>query len=411
MESLANIRIDDAWLKQKSLQRLFDILLSNGGEAMVIGGAVRNSLMKRPVNDVDLATNLQPDEIVSRLEEADERAIPTGIDHGTVTALIDKTTYEITTLREDIATDGRHASVRFGTDWVQDAQRRDFTINALYCDRVGNVFDPVDGIDDIAKGEVRFIGDPATRIREDALRILRFFRFFAWYGSGRPDAASLKACAALRDLLGKLSAERVWAEMKKLLSAADPGRALLWMRTSGILGTILPESEKWGIDAIPALLGLEQDHEWDPDPMLRLMAMIPPSSEIVVALSKRFAMSNAEHSRLVDWANSPLPDTSMSPEDIEQFFYRNSHQGTVDALRVKIAHIAEDEVKSGLLSKFLKQAQDWKRPDFPLKGRDLLSAGHEPGPEMGALLNRLEEAWIESNFKLTHEELLAKALN
>ncbi|KAG1702920.1 CCA tRNA nucleotidyltransferase 1, mitochondrial [Nymphon striatum] len=255
------VTAEEKWLQEETLQRLFDILCADGGEARVAGGAVRNALMGMDASDVDLCTTLLPQEVVQRLESAGEKAVPTGIEHGTITAVLDGKGFEVTTLRKDIETNGRHAVVEFGTDWEADANRRDLTINGLYCDRAGRVYDFVDGYGDILNKEVRFIGDAAARIKEDSLRILRFFRFFAWYGGGRPDANGLKACAAGKSLLVGLSAERVWMELKKLLAAPDPGRAVLWMRTTGILGSILPESEKWGTDAIPGLLRMEQEQE------------------------------------------------------------------------------------------------------------------------------------------------------
>ena len=230
------------WLSKASLQTVFDGLQAAGGEVRVNGGAVRNALMREAVRDVDLSTTLLPLETISALEKAGIRAVPTGLEHGTITGVIDGDAYEITTLREDIETSGRHAVVKFGLDWKKDALRRDFTMNAIYCDRNGVIYDPINGMDDLKSRTVRFIGAASERIEEDYLRILRFFRFFAWYGSGRPDAEGLTACARLKDGLSDISVERIWIELKKMLSAADPSRALLWMRTTGVLTLILPET-------------------------------------------------------------------------------------------------------------------------------------------------------------------------
>src|SRR5690606_10002862 len=218
-----------------------------GEEARIAGGAVRNALFGEPVADVDIATTTPPQETVRRAEAAGFKAVPTGFEHGTVTVVAEGRPFEVTTLRADVETDGRRARVVFGRDWQADAERRDFTINALYAEADGTVVDLVGGLADIAARRLRFIGDAEARIREDYLRILRFFRFFAWYGEGRPDAEGLKACARLKGGLSGLSAERVWAETKKLLSAPDPSRALLWMRQTGVLAASLAESEKWGI--------------------------------------------------------------------------------------------------------------------------------------------------------------------
>ncbi len=269
-------RLEADWLNAASLQNLFDILETDTDTVRVVGGAVRNTLMGLPVTEVDLATSILPEEVMGRVESGGGKAVATGIEHGTVTAVVDGDAYEVTTLREDIETDGRRAKVKFGSDWLKDALRRDSTMNALYCDRAGKIIDPVGGYSDILQGNIRFIGDPAERIREDGLRILRFFRFFAHYGNGRPDADGLKAAAAALDMLNHLSVERVWMELKQLLGAKDPARALLWMRTTGVLGRILPETEKWGIDTIPLLVDLESAQQLAPDPILRLMAMIRP---------------------------------------------------------------------------------------------------------------------------------------
>ena len=295
----------EAWFTDPALVRVLALLNSDGGEGRVAGGAVRNSLMVLPVADVDIATTLRPEAVIERAKAAGIKAVPTGIEHGTVTLVIDGKPFEVTTLRRDIATDGRHAEVAFGTDWQTDAERRDLTINALYAAADGTVIDLVDGLPDIESCAVRFIGDAATRIAEDHLRILRFFRFFALYGSGRPDAEGLKACARAKGSLAKLSAERVWAETKKLLAAPDPGRALLWMRQAGVLTEILPETEKWGIDAIPGLIEAEKAFGWAPDALLRLAAMVPADRERLKALSERLRLSKAEAGVLDQWAAAP----------------------------------------------------------------------------------------------------------
>jgi poly(A) polymerase len=271
---MSNVAGED-WFLKPGLQRIFALLNADGGEARVVGGAVRNALMGMPVADIDMATTLPPQDVVERAQRAGIKAVPTGIEHGTVTLVLDGEGFEVTTLRRDVETDGRHAQVIFGTDWNEDAQRRDLTINALYADASGEVIDLVGGLADIETRNVRFIGDAGTRIAEDYLRVLRFFRFFAHYGSGRPDADGLRASARAKDKMSTLSAERVWSEMKKLLSATDPSRALLWMRQSGVLSQVLPETEKWGIDAIHGLVAAEQALGWTPDALVRLAAIVP----------------------------------------------------------------------------------------------------------------------------------------
>ena len=415
MNDLKDIQIKDSWLKDESLQTLFDILCAdaNGvqGEARVVGGAVRNALMGMPASDVDLCTTLLPQEVIKRLEVAGHKSVPIGIEHGTVMAVINSKGFEVTTLRKDIETNGRHAVVEFGADWEADAHRRDLTINGLSCDRDGKVYDYVDGYKDILAKEVRFIGDAETRIKEDSLRILRFFRFFAWYGSGRPDAAGLKACSANKVLLAGLSVERVWMELSKMLSAPDPGRAILWMRTTGILGAVLPETHKWGTDAIPGLLRLEQEHGWEPDPLFRLMGMVRPDEDTIRALAKRMTVSRKQTERLVAWTQNPAPKADISIEDLQKLIYRSKHtQGLLYAMKLEVVHLRgrEDETGAKAMLKLIDHAQTWQRPVFPLQGQDLIQTGMKPGPEMGEKLKALEKAWIESGFELDREELLGE---
>ncbi len=412
MSELNDVRIKDDWLQDERLQALFDVLTSDAdgvtGEARVAGGAVRNSLMGIPASDVDLCTTLLPQEVVKRLEVAGHKAVPTGIEHGTITAVLDGQAYEVTTLRKDIETDGRHAVVEFGTDWEADANRRDLSINGLYCDREGKVYDFVDGYKDILTKDVRFIGDAETRIKEDSLRILRFFRFFAWYGGGRPDAIGLKACAAGRGLLAGLSVERVWMELKKLLAAPDPGRAILWMRTTGILGGVLPETHKWGTDGIPGLLRLEQERGWQPNALFRLMGMVRPDVETMQAMSKRMAFSKKETQRMVAWANNPAPKANIFESELQKLLYRGSVRGLLDAMKLEVVHLQgrEDEAGAKAMLKLVEYAQGWQRPKFPVQGNDLIKAGMETGPVMGEKLKALEEAWIESEFALDKDALL-----
>ena len=227
MSATVSIADKAPWLKDKLLQRLLAVLAADGEAARVVGGAVRNTLLGQEVSDIDIATTCLPEETLRRATDAGFKVAPTGIDHGTITVIADGRPFEVTTLRADVETDGRHAEVAYGRDWQVDANRRDFTINALYVEAVGTIVDLVGGLADIESRTLRFIGDPEQRIREDYLRILRFFRFFAWYGKGRPESEGLKACARLKDGLTRLSSERIWSELKKLLAAPDPSRALL----------------------------------------------------------------------------------------------------------------------------------------------------------------------------------------
>lgn len=406
---------DAAWLSQSGLQKLLAILSQGGEEARIAGGAVRNALLGEGVADIDIATTALPQETIRRVEAAGFKAIPTGIEHGTVTAIVDGRPVEITTLRADVATDGRHATVAFGRDWKADAGRRDFTINALYATADGTVIDHVGGLADLETRTIRFIGDAEARIREDYLRILRFFRFFARYGSGRPDAEGLKACARLKDGLDRLSAERVWSELKKMLSARDPSRALLWMRQAGVLTKILPESEKWGIDAIHGLAAAERDLGWPIDPILRLESIVPPDAVRMGEMAARLRLSNAEADRLKDWALASLAKPDTSEAVFARQLYSGKVQGMTDRLRLALAGARAKAIEdstammaAGGYGRLLKFAEQWQRPVFPVGGEDLKRLGVAAGPAMGVALKALETAWIESGFALSREDLLAR---
>lgn len=404
------------WLADADLQRLLGALNADGAEARVAGGAVRNALLGEAVADVDIATTTTPEETVRRAEAAGFKTAPTGIEHGTVTVIAAGKGYEVTTLRADVETDGRRAKVAFGRDWKADAERRDFTINALYAEADGTIVDLVGGLADLDRRTLRFIGDAEARIREDYLRILRFFRFFAWYGSGRPDAEGLKACARLKDGLERLSAERVWAELKKLLAAPDPSRALLWMRQASVLTKVLPESEKWGIDAIHGLVAAERDLGWKADALLRLEAIVPPDAERLQALAERLKLSKTEAERLTSWAAAPKIEPAATEGDLARKLYRSGRPQVVDRLRLSLASararaMADNDalVEAGGYSRLLKFAEKWTAPKFPLKGADLQGIGMPTGPEMGKLLKRLEEEWVEADFRLDGGALLQRA--
>ena len=404
------------WLDNSDLQHLLHVLGENGEEARIAGGAVRNALLGLDVSDIDIATTTLPDETERRARAAGFRTVPTGKEHGTITVLAGGAAYEVTTLRADVETDGRRARVAFGRDWEADSARRDFTINALYATATGAVIDLVGGLADLETSTLRFIGEPEARIREDYLRILRFFRFFAWYGKGRPDADGLRACARLKEGLARLSAERVWAELKKLLSAPDPSRALLWMRQTGVLTAVLPESEKWGIDAVHALVAAGSDLGWTPDPLLRLEAIVPPDAARMAAMAARLKMSKAEGARLSAWAmTAPVPHAT-SEAALAKIAYAGDRQAVEDRLRLGLASARERaEQDSGALAeaggylRLLRFLDGWERPVFPVKGGDLAALGLPAGPKMGSLLAKLEAEWAEGGFRLGRDALLARA--
>lgn len=405
----------EAWFSKPALKRIFDLLNTDGGEVRVVGGAVRNSLMGLGASDIDMATTLLPQEVMARAEAAGIKAVATGIDHGTVTLVIDGKPFEITTLRRDVETNGRHAEVAFGTDWKVDAERRDLTINALYADVSGAVIDLVGGLPDIESRTVRFIGEAEKRVAEDYLRVLRFFRFFAWYGSGRPDADGLRACARARSKLSGLSAERVWGETKKLLSADDPGRALLWMRQAGVLTEVLPETEKWGIDAIPGLVGAERAFGWKPDPLLRLAAIVPPDTERLTEMAKRLRLSKAEAAFFASWANAPAIPATIADTAFDRMLYRSGAAGLATRLKLALA-VARQKTENdpsllpevARLKRLLARAEAWQRPVLPVSGADVLEAGVAAGPRVRELLQKLEEGWIEGNFNADRATLIAR---
>lgn len=400
-----------AWplLQDPAMREVLTALGGDIGVTRIVGGAVRDALLDRPVTDADLATAMLPEIVIACAERAGLKTAPTGLSHGTVTVIAHGRPFEVTTLRRDVETDGRHAIVHFTTKWEEDAARRDFTMNALYCDAKGNVYDPLGGMGDLKAGRVRFIGSAEDRIREDYLRILRFFRFFAHYGSGRPDGEGLKACARLKSGIATLSAERVWAELKRLFSAPDPTRAMLWMRTTEVLHKALPES--WGIDAIHRLVAAEQAEGWRPDALLRLEAVLPPHRARIDGLGARLKLSRAEAGRLLAWADAPEIDPATPEEELAKRLYRGEPSGIVDRLRHALARErdAGHAEAASRLRQLIRFAAGWQRPVFPVSGRDLVVAGLLPGPDVGRRLKELEERWIDSGFSLSREALLPGA--
>lgn len=362
--------------------------------ARFVGGCVRNTLIGRAVDDIDIATQLTPDATIAALEAANIRAIPTGIEHGTITAIVDHVPFEITSLRRDVETDGRRAVVAFTEDWAEDAQRRDFRLNALYASADGEVFDPVGGgYDDALVGRVIFIGDADQRLREDYLRILRFFRFNAWYGNDI-NLEGLEACSRQRSGLSKIARERIWKEFKKLLAAPDPVRAIDAMIESGVLAHILPvDTDR---DGLHDLRVSEQLCGVQPDPMLRLMALMPRSALAVQEVGEALKLSNDEKTRLTAWAADNLPEvTELDSKALRAELYWHGKQAIVDR-----ALLAGADVRD-----LLAAVHAWRAPDFPIRGDDALAAGLK-GPEIGQALSRVARVWVDSDFNLERDALL-----
>lgn len=364
--------------------------------ARFVGGCVRNSLLGEPVSDIDIATSLEPQEVVSRMTAADIRSIPTGIEHGTITAVVNHHPYEITTLRKDVSTDGRRATIAYTDDWVEDAERRDFTMNAIYADVDGTLFDPVGGIEDAKKRLIRFIGDANDRVHEDYLRILRFFRFHAWYGSDEPDDEGMKACVDGKGELKRLSAERIQVELFKTLSAPNPIRVLRVMASIGILSEVLPEAERF--DLLEALIGVDLQHFFSPDPVLRLGAFANLDETGVVALGDRLRFSNETKSRLNAMAaEGPKVFSYMSALELRRALYRLGKEAFVDKARLGWA--ADPKTTNAVQWRALiAMAESWERPELPLTGEDVMKAGVPKGPEIGRVMREVESWWVDADF-------------
>lgn len=387
------------WLTARATRSVIAALEAAGGPgcARFVGGCVRNALMGKPIDDIDIATSLKPEETEAAIRAAGLKAVPTGIAHGTVTAVAERQPFEITTLRRDVSTDGRNATVAFTDDWAEDAARRDFRLNALYADAEGRVFDPTgEGMADAAAGRIVFVGDPRTRIREDYLRILRFFRFFAWYGRGDPDAEGLNACRELASGMTRLSAERVSKELMKLLAAADPRPAMAAMVGTGVLAQVLPEAGDLALfDAVVDL---------SDDPVVRLMTLFPVDAEAMRTAAERLRLPNSTRDRLVASAVA-APDISLAMTDaqVRAAVYRHRGQAVSDAVLRRAA-----EAPGGDASRLLLIARNWVPPRLPVGGKEVARLGVAPGPETGRLLKAFEADWIADDFPTGgHAERLA----
>jgi poly(A) polymerase len=389
-------RIDAAWLKEGRVRDLLVALDHAGEEARVVGGAVRNALLAEPPGDIDIATTAPPDEVIRRVEAAGFKAVPTGIEHGTVTVVVGGRPLEVTTLREDVETFGRHAKVAFGRDWQRDAERRDFTMNALSASRDGIIHDYVGGLADIAARRVRFIGDAATRIAEDYLRILRFFRFHAAYGEGTLDPEGLAACIAARAGLERLSRERVRMEMFKLLIARHAVPTLAAMTETGLLEQVL--------GGVPLLANfanmvkLEAALAFRPDAVRRLGALGVAVVEDAERLRERLRLANAEYERLASMADGWWQVSRQWDEQRGRaLLYRLGAERFGD--RVLLAWTrSPDGAADQSWHRLATLPARWSAPKFPLKAADLMDRGVPKGPRLGAALAAAEAAWIAAGF-------------
>ncbi len=367
------------------------------GAARFVGGCVRDALLGLPVSDIDIASPHPPDEVTRRLEAVRVRVIPTGIKHGTVTAVTAGRHFEITTLRRDLACDGRHAEIAFTDDWREDAARRDFTINALSCTLEGEVFDPFDGIGDLAARRVRFIGRAEDRLREDLLRLLRHFRFYARYGGESPDPEALAACQALAPLLNGLSGERVRAELFRLLTGPRPAEVWALMVTAGLPPHLLPAATR--VARLDTLLSLERhlSLEGPERAVVRLAALLDTDGAGVLAAAKRLRLSVAERARLVALV---APTVAVDPRDSPAAL-RRAAAALGDGARfldLALLGAATTGSEAGWLDRITTVLDGWRSAPFPVSGADALALGVAPGPDLGRLLADVRDWWAEQNF-------------
>ena len=395
------------WLIEPATRAVFAALVAEGAEARAVGGAVRNALMGTPVKDIDIATTALPDDVMRLAKKAGLHAIPTGIEHGTVTVLAHHVPFEVTTLRRDIETFGRHARVTFTTDWREDALRRDFTMNALYCAADGTVHDPIGGYGDLAARRVRFIGDARARIREDFLRILRFFRFSAQYGNGVPDAEGLAAAVSEKSGLADLSGERVRTEILLLLVAPAAVKALSVMDQAGLL-------EPWvarpaNIERLARLADIETALQRKGDPVLRLAALSRDEDlKVPARLQDRLRLSVAETAQL---ARAGMRDPAFEPASGERaaqaFLYRHGADAFVDGTLMAWAR-SSDPPNDARRTQHIRLPQRWQVPELPVRGADVLELGVPAGPEVGRVIAAFEDWWITQDFPCDPKRVRAK---
>lgn len=395
--------VDAAWLKTGPVPAVFSALTVEGDEVRVVGGAVRNALIGAPVVDIDFATTAEPEIVAARSQAAGFKVVPTGLDHGTLTVVVDGHAFEVTTLREDVETDGRRAVVRFGRDWLADACRRDFTVNALYVDAAGTVFDPLGGYDDLCVGRIRFIGVPGRRIAEDRLRILRFFRFHAQYGKGALDEDGLAASIQARDGLRSLSAERIGREIRQLAVAANAAPTLVAMQDAGILPIVL--GGVGYVANLGRLAEFEAASALVPSVPLRLAVLGCRIEEDVLRLTERMRLSNQERDRMRA-AVLAIDSFLRRPDDrgARRLLYRLGEQAYADGVALAFSW-SGDSTGDPFWRDLQALPVRSPVPSFPIGGRDVLGHANIHGPAVGMLLKQLEDWWIEGDFTAGEADL------
>jgi len=401
------------WMNAPATRSVMAALTAEGGEARFVGGCVRDSVIGRPVRDIDIATHEPPERVMALLKKAGLKAIPTGIEHGTVTAVVGADHFEITTLRTDVETFGRRAEVAFTDDWAEDAARRDLTINALSLTQDGVLHDPFGGLADIEAGRVRFVGDAETRITEDVLRALRFFRFYAYYGRPPIDTEALAAVKKLAPLLPTLSGERIWGELVRLLRAPDPAAVCRLMEAHGVLSPLFP-GQPWiarlaALVEVEALRGIAGEAA---DPLRRLAAMVRLDADFARALAARLKLSRKERVRLAAMAAAPdRIAAEAAPADSRRVIYSLGTEIYRDAVLLRWAGERADlgrGAKDGAYAGLLDQCDSWPPPELPVKGADALRLGLTAGPKVGRALARVEAWWIDQDFVPDRAACLAR---
>lgn len=393
------------WMTAPETRAVIDALRAGGADARFVGGCVRDTWLKRPVRDIDIATHAPPERVLRILEDAGIRAIPTGIAHGTVTAVVERAHYEITTLRRDVETFGRHARVEFTDDWKEDAARRDFTMNALSCTPDGTVYDPFGGLRDMAAGRVRFVGDARQRLHEDVLRLLRFFRFHAHYGRGAPDPEALAACREMAARLPALSGERLQGETLRLLTAAGAAGVWTLMIAEGVMAHLLPAAT--GVARLSRLIEVQHDLGEEPDSLLRLAAVLDADRAGALAAAETLKLSNADRDRLAAMVE-PRVAVSLHDDPVvrRRALYRLGDAGLFRDLVRLAAAGAPGPVSLHHVREVLATADDLPALRFPIAGRDALALGAAPGPHVGAALRDVEAWWSGRDFRPGREHCL-----
>jgi poly(A) polymerase len=390
--------VPQPWMVEPATRAVLGALSAGGVEVRFVGGSVRDALLGRPIGDIDIATPASPERVIDLLEKSGIKVVPTGLAHGTVTAVVPPRHFEITTLRRDVETYGRRARVAFDADWAADAARRDFRINAIFLAPDGRIDDPVGGLADLRARRVRFVGDPATRIAEDLLRLLRYYRFEARFGTGIGDPQARAACRTAAHLLPTLSRERIAQELIKLLDTPDPIAALRMMQEDGVLAVVLPEAHR--LDRLRRLIAIELG----PDPLRRLAALIEVDGEGAVALAARLRFSNAWRDRMQDLS----PPWPLDPQGDVQAQRRALYRLGVERYRdLALLLAAEGEVSRSRLVELLDLARAWTPPVFPLAGCDVTALGIPAGERVGRLLAAARDWWEASDFTADRAACLA----